>query len=174
MKKSIIRNAECFISAFILAIIVLTFIGRAFKIPSSSMSPTLQNRDRIFVNRFTYRFSKPQRGDIVVFIYPGDKKRDFIKRVIGLPGETVEIRDQRIFIDGEPIDNPSAISTNIYWNIGPYGQGEIEVPENAYFVLGDNSRNSQDSRYWGFVPYENLRGKAFLIYWPIRRIQRLR
>ncbi len=173
MKKSIIRNGECFISAFILAVIVLTFIGRAFKIPSGSMKPTLQNGDRIFVNRFTYRFSKPQRGDIAVFIFPVDKKRDFIKRIIGLPGETVEIRDQRIFIDGEPVDNPSAISTNRYRSLGTYGQGEIKVPENAYFVLGDNSQNSRDSRYWGFVPYENLRGKAFLIYWPIRRIQRL-
>ena len=174
MKKSIIRNAECFISAFILALIVLTFIARAFKIPSSSMFPTLQKRDRIFVNRFTYRFSRPQRGDIAVFIFPGDRKRDFIKRIIGLPGETVEIRDQRIFIDGGLINNPSAISTNRYWNIGRYGQGEIKVPENAYFVLGDNSTNSKDSRYWGFVPKKNLIGKAFFVYWPLNKMRIIR
>jgi len=174
MKKPLIREyAESLISAFVLALIVLTFIGRAFKIPSSSMYPTLQPRDRIFVNRFVYRFSMPERGDIIVFIYPEDNSRDFIKRVIGLPGETVEIRDGHIFIDGEKINNPFPIAMNSYYNHGSYGRGEVKVPEDEYFVLGDNSRNSKDSRYWGFVPSKNLKGKAFLIYWPFRRIQLL-
>ena len=172
MKKSLLREyVESLISAFILALIVLTFIGRAFKIPSSSMYPTLQEGDRIFVNRFSYRFSEPKRGDVAVFIYPEDKKRDFIKRIIGLPGETVEIVDGYILIDGKKINNPSPVPDNRYYNTGSYGTQKVQVPENKYFVLGDNSRNSKDSRYWGFVPYENLKGKAFLIYWPIIRIQ---
>ena len=174
-KKSIVREyAESLLSAFILALIVLTFIGRAFKIPSSSMFPTLQRGDRIFVSRFTYRTSTPERGDVAVFIYPVDKKRDFIKRIIGLPGETVEIRDGHVLIDGAQVSNPSPLTGNTYYSIGPYGSEKIKVPEGAYFVLGDNSGNSKDSRYWGFVPQENLKGKAFLIYWPLRRIQRLR
>ena len=174
-KKSIVREyAESLLSAFILALIVLTFIGRAFKIPSSSMFPTLQRGDRIFVSRFAYRTSAPERGDVAVFIYPVDKKRDFIKRIVGLPGETVEIRDGHVLIDGSPVSNPSPIVHNTYYSIGPYGSDRIRVPEGTYFVLGDNSGNSKDSRYWGFVPQENLKGKAFLIYWPLRRIQRLR
>ncbi len=174
MKKSIIREyAESLISAFILALIVLTFIARAFKIPSSSMFPTLQNGDRIFVNRFAYRFSKPRRGDIAVFIYPLDNKRDFIKRIAGLPGEIIEIRNGQIFINDKLVNNPSFVAANRYYSLGTYGQGKTKVLENTCFVLGDNSMNSKDSRYWGFVPYENLKGKAFLIYWPPRRIQRL-
>ena len=171
--KIIREYAESLISAFFLALIVLTFIGRAFKIPSSSMFPTLQRGDRIFVNRFAYRFSEPRRGDVAVFIYPMDKKRDFIKRIVALPGETVEIRDGHVLINGKLVNNPPPVAQLEYFTLGPYSHGEIKVPENAFFVLGDNSRNSKDSRYWGFVPYENLRGKAFLIYWPIRRIQRL-
>ena len=175
MKKSIVREyAEALVSAFVLALIVLTFIARAFKIPSSSMFPTLQKGDRIFVNRFAYRFSKPQRGDIAVFIYPMDNKRDFIKRIVGLPGEMVEIIDGHIFINDKAVNNPSPIVMNRYYNLGVYGQGKIKVLGNTCFVLGDNSVNSKDSRYWGFVPYENLKGKAFLIYWPPRRIQLLR
>ena len=174
MKKSHIReHAETLISSFILALIVLTFIGRAFKIPSSSMFPTLRNGDRIFVNRFAYRFSKPGRGDIAVFIFPDDIRRDFIKRIIGLPGDTLEIKDGGILINGAPVNSPPYIAENKYYNFGPHGHGEIKVPQNAYFVLGDNSRNSRDSRYWGFVPHRNLKGKAFLIYWPLQRIQRL-
>ncbi len=173
-KKSTAREyAESLASAFILALIVLTFIGRAFKIPSSSMYPTLQIGDRIFVNRFAYKLSDPKRGDIAVFIYPVDKKRDFIKRIIALPGETVEIRNSRILVNGKLVSNPSFIPNNTYYNTGQYGKQKIHVPENKYFVLGDNSSNSKDSRCWGFVPSENLKGKAFLIYWPLRRIHLL-
>lgn len=173
-KKSTMREyAESLISAFILALIVLTFIGRAFKIPSSSMYPTLKIGDRIFVNRFVYKLSKPKCGDIAVFIYPADNKRDFIKRVIGLPGETMEIINGHILVNGKFVKSPSFIPNNIYYSTGKYGSRKIHVPENSYFVLGDNSGNSKDSRYWGFVPSENLKGKAFLIYWPIRRISLL-
>ena len=174
-KKSTVREyAESLISALVLALIVLTFIGRAFEIPSSSMFPTLQIGDRIFVNRFVYRFSVPKRGDIAVFVYPEDKKKDFVKRIVGLPGETVQIREGHILINGKPVSNPSPIVSNTYYGAGYYGTQQVRVPEKAYFVLGDNSGNSKDSRYWGFVPSKNLKGKAFAIYWPPRRIHRLR
>jgi signal peptidase I len=174
-KKTTVREyAESLISALVLALIVLTFIGRAFEIPSSSMFPTLQIGDRIFVNRFAYKLSVPKRGDVAVFIYPMNEKRDFVKRIIGLPGETVEIENGHILINGKPANNPSPLTFNTYYNTGGYGTQQVRVPEGEYFVLGDNSGNSKDSRYWGFVPSENLKGKAFAIYWPPRRIRRLR
>ena len=174
-KKSVFREyAESLISAFILALIVLTFIGRAFKIPSSSMVPTLRIGDRIFVNRFIYSFSEPGRGDLAVFVYPEDESRDFIKRIAGLPGERLEIREGGIYINGERVEAENPVSDFNYYNIGQYGSGEIAIPEGSYYVLGDNSGNSADSRYWGFVPEENLKGKAFFIYWPAARMQKLR
>lgn len=173
-KKSVFREyAESLISAFILALIVLTFVGRAFKIPSSSMVPTLMIGDRIFVNRFIYNFSEPARGDLAVFVYPEDESRDFIKRIAGLPGETLRIKDYSIYIDGEKAGD-SGLSDFDYYNIGGFGTGEIDIPEDGYYVLGDNSGNSMDSRYWGFVPEENLKGKAFFIYWPPGRMRKLR
>ncbi len=173
--KSVFREyAESLVSAFILALIVLTFIARAFKIPSSSMVPTLRVGDRIFVNRFVYDISDPGRGDLAVFVYPEDESRDFIKRIVGLPGEKIKISSGGIFIDGERVDEASRLSDFSYYNIGSFGSGEIEIPPESYYVLGDNSANSQDSRYWGFVPRENFKGKAFFIYWPPGRIQKLR
>jgi signal peptidase I len=172
-KKTLFREyAESLISAFILALIVLTFIGRAFKIPSSSMVPTLRIGDRIFVNRFIYKIREPERGDLAVFVYPEDETRDFIKRIVGLPGEILEIKDGRIYIDGEPAAE-NALSEFNYYRIGPFGSGEIEIPGGGYYVLGDNSGNSKDSRYWGFVPEEYLKGKAFFIYWPPGRMRKL-
>lgn len=173
-KKSVFREyAESLVSAFILAIIVLTFIGRAFRIPSSSMVPTLQIGDRIFVNRFIYRLSEPSRGDLAVFVYPEDESRDFIKRIVGLPGETVEIKGGEIYIDGRKIEE-GPLAGFYYHGIGRFGAGEVSVPEEGYYVLGDNSENSADSRYWGMVPEKNLKGKAFFIYWPLSRLRRLR
>ena len=117
-------------------------------------------------------FGHPQRGDIVVFVYPEDPKRDFIKRLIAVGGETVEIKDGDIYIDGKEItDEP--IKSIYYYNRGDYGQAgvKIKVPENSFFVLGDNSSSSKDSRYWGFVPNELLIGRADVVYWPPMRIR---
>ncbi len=173
--KSVSREyLESLVSAFILALIVLTFLGRAFKIPSSSMVPTLRVGDRIFVNRFVYKFSEPVRGDLAVFVYPEDESRDFIKRIVGLPGEEVQIKNNSIFINGEKVESDNPVSEFHYYGIGQFGSDALFIPDKNYFVLGDNSGNSQDSRYWGFVPEENLKGKAFLIYWPPERIQKLR
>ncbi len=175
------------IIALILAMFIRTFMIQAFKIPTGSMRMTLIEGDRILVNKLYYGpkipftearipgLSKPKRGDVVVFVYPEDQKRDFIKRLIAFGGETVEIKDGDIFIDGKLIAQPP-IKNIYYYNRGNYGQPnqKIKVPPDSYFVLGDNSGSSKDSRYWGFVPQKLLIGKAEVIYWPINRMRFIR
>ncbi len=179
---------ESFLIAFVLAMFIRAFFFQAFKIPSGSMKPTLQVGDRLIVNKLQYGakipftnnkpgyrlpgFSKPKRGDIVVFVFPEDPKRDFIKRLIAKGGETVEIKQGDIYIDGRLVEDPA--SKNIYYyNRGTYGQTgqKIKVPAGYYYVLGDNSASSHDSRYWGFVPERYIVGKAELIFWPLNRIR---
>jgi len=175
---------ESIIIAIVLALFIRTFIVQAFKIPSGSMQPTLMQGDRILVNKFIYgaripftdfrlpAVRQPKRADVIVFIYPGDTKKDFIKRLIGLPGEKVEIKEGNIFINGK-LTNEMMLMKFYYYNRGDFGQDSktIEVPAESFYVLGDNSNTSRDSRYWGFVPHQNLVGKAFLIYWPLNRIR---
>lgn len=171
--KSIIREyAESLVIAFILAMIIRAFIIQAFKIPTGSMNPTLLEGDRILVSKFIYRFRQPQRGEVIVFKYPEDQHIAFIKRLIGLGGETIEIKNGRIFINDNKIIDPR-IGANFYYNRGKYGDvgQEIKIPEDAMYALGDNSANSRDSRFWGFVPTKNLIGKAILIYWPLHRMR---
>lgn len=179
---------EPIIIAVLLALFIRAFFIQAFRIPSGSMRPTLKEGDKIMVNKllfgpkipFTnYRLPgirEPRRGDIIVFIYPEDKKKDFIKRLVGLNGETLEISNGNILINGEAINGPPEMLKIYYYNRGYYGQtrGPIEVPEDNYFVLGDNSASSKDSRYWGFVPKENVIGRAMFIWWPPWRIQVLK
>jgi len=172
IKETVREYAESIVIAFLLAMVVRTFVIQAFKIPTGSMQPTLMPKDRILVSKFAYRFKEPQTGDVVVFRYPLEPKRDFIKRLIAKPGETVKIEKGYIYIDGKKIESPPAIKQIYYYNRGDFGSGPegTRVPADSYFVLGDNSAYSQDSRYWGFVPRKNLLGKAMVIYWPIPRI----
>lgn len=187
--KSEIREwAESIIIALILALLIRTFVIQAFKIPSGSMIPTFEIGDRIFVSKFIYgakipftdirlpALRQPQRGDIIVFVSPEAPKKDFVKRLIALEGETVEIRSGNILINGKGIDSPGSVKSNYYHNRGDFGKegAAVTVPKDCYFVLGDNSANSRDSRYWGFVPKKNLIGKAVLLYWPIHRIRVIR
>jgi signal peptidase I len=149
------------------------------------MRPTLIEGDRLMVNKLRYGpkvpFIKdkrlpglggPARGDVVVFIYPVDNSRDFIKRLIGLPGEFVEIKNGDIYINGDLLKD-QRIKNIYYYNRGDYGKTNvaITVPEGHYFVLGDNSGSSSDGRFWGFVPQENVIGRAELIYWPLNRMR---
>jgi signal peptidase I len=175
-KRNIREWVESIVIALILALIIRTFVVQAFKIPSGSMRETLIERDRILVNKFIYRFTDPQRGDIIVFRYPLEPKKDFVKRLIGLPGETVSIKDGDIYINGELAREPLKVREIYYYNKGVYAEDAkaVEIPADSYYVLGDNSASSRDSRYWGFVPKENLLGKAFLIYWPPNRIRLLK
>lgn len=170
------ENLESFVWAVALALAIRTFIMAPFKIPSGSMHPTLMEGDRILVNKFVYRFHEPQRGDIVVFRYPEDRKRPFIKRLIGVGGDQVQITDERLVVNGAPLTGPAIFATNRYYNQGVYGQkGQaIEVPREHYYVLGDNSGSSHDSRFWGFVPKRLMIGKAMCIFWPVTRWRILR
>jgi signal peptidase I len=180
-KKKIVKEyLEPIVIAILIALFIRTFIVQAFKIPSSSMEPTLQVGDHLLVNKFIYgvkvpfvdskyfQYRNPQRGDIVVFIYPKDRSKDFIKRVIGTEGEKVEIIRNNIYINDKLIDDPwghydernqSAKYLQPMEKFGP-----IIVPKGSLFVLGDNRDNSQDSRYWGYVNVNEVKGKAFIIY----------
>lgn len=153
---------ETILIAVVLAFAVRGFVVETFVVLGPSMEPTLHELERLFVNKILYRVQAPERGDIVVFAYPRDPSRDFIKRVIALPGETIEIRDGRVYIDGQFVEE-----TYIAYPDSHGDYGAVTVPREHVFVMGDNRRNSEDSRYFGPVPFANLRGKAFLIYWPI-------
>lgn len=184
-KKSVAREwLESIVIAFFLAMVIRTFVVQAFKIPTGSMRMTLVEGDIILVNKFIYgakvpftglrlpAFKQPQRGNVVVFIYPQDAKKDFIKRLVGEPGDTIEIKSGTIYVNNEPLTEP-VFNRTYYYNRGEFGrEGEkITVPKDSYFVLGDNSASSQDSRYWGFVPSANILGEAMVVYWPPQRIR---
>ena len=185
-KKSTLREYfESIVIAVILALFIRTFVVQAFKIPTGSMEYNLLIGDHLLVNKFIFAptplsigkailpVRSIRRGDIVVFKYPDQPDRDLIKRVIGLPGESVELRNKKVYIDGKPIDEPyvhfltppssdlqEITSSDVRENFGP-----VTVPADQYFVMGDNRDNSEDSRYWGFLPRTNVKGKALIIYW---------
>jgi signal peptidase I len=182
-KKSLFREyAEAIIIAVLLALVIRQFAVQAFTIPSGSMMDTLLIGDYILVNKFLFGpeipftdrhlpgLRAPEHGDIIVFKYPNDETRDFIKRIIAVGGDTVQVRDNRVNLNGKWLDEPyvlpgsfrSTPSTHCGYL---YGCEPLVVPPGSYFVMGDNRDNSQDSRYWGFVKREKIRGKAFLIYW---------
>jgi signal peptidase I len=183
--KSTLREyTESIVIAVILALFVRTWIVQAFKIPTGSMENNLLIGDHLLVNKFIFgptassieRTLLPvrdiRRGDVIVFKYPDEPDRDFIKRVIGLPGETLELRSKKVYIDGQPLDEPyvhflepasdyqETTSFDVRERYGP-----VRVPEGQYFVMGDNRDNSQDSRYWGFLPRHYVKGRALMIYW---------
>jgi signal peptidase I len=169
--KSVVREyAEALIIAVLLALVIRTFVVQAFKIPSGSMLPTLQIGDHILVNKFLYYFRPIQRGDIIVFKFPQDETRDFIKRVVGLPGETLEIRGKQVFVNGTPIDEPYAVYGD--WPASRLGEreklGPFVVPPGRLFMLGDNRDHSMDSRVWGLLDVEKVKGKAFVVYFSVR------
>lgn len=180
-KSRLRENIEAIIIAVILALFIRTFIVQAFKIPSGSMLPTLQIGDHILVNKFIYGVKlpylntnlipvrEPVRDAIIVFRYPEEPDKDFIKRVIAVPGDVLEIRNKKVFVNHEPVEQPYAVYTDTHVmpanvnardNLGP-----ITIPPDSYFVMGDNRDNSYDSRFWGFVDASEVRGKAFIIYW---------
>lgn len=181
-RKGIIREyAEAILIAIILAVFIRTFVVQAFKIPSASMVPTLQVGDHILVNKFIYGVKipfirktiiplrKPKRGDVIVFIFPKDRSKDFIKRVIGIEGDTVEIVNKKVYINGKPFNDPYGVHNDNFIfpkRIEPRDNfGPVTVPKDAVFVMGDNRDNSRDSRFWGFVKLKDIEGKAFIIYW---------
>ena len=195
-KKSIAREyTEAILIALLLALLIRTFIVQAFKIPSGSMKKTLLIGDHILVSKFSYGthipneipfiniklfddivlFSKvPERGDIIVFKFPKDETRDFIKRVIGLPGDLLEVKSQKVYINNKPYEDTHARHTDSPSDspLVPRDDfGPILVPDDHVFVMGDNRENSQDSRYWGYLNVKKIRGKALIIYWSWDRVK---
>lgn len=178
VKSTFREYAEALLVALALALFIRTFFVQAFKIPSGSMLETLQIGDHLLVNKLLYglripvygtrlfSYFEPERGDIIVFVYPEDREKDFIKRVIGIPGDEIEIRNKKLFRNGQPVgDEPYARYAEPA-EAGPRDNfGPVTVPEGNVFVMGDNRDHSFDSRFWGFVPYEDIKGKAFVIYW---------
>jgi len=181
-KKSRLReNVEAIVIAIILALFIRTFIIQAFKIPSGSMIPTLLVGDHILVNKFIYGvripymeepiipIEEPKHGDVIVFEYPVEPDKDFIKRVIGIPGDVIQIKNKKIFVNNKPLKHDHGIYTDPHIlpaQISPRDNfGPVTVPPNKYFVMGDNRDNSYDSRFWGFVDDSELKGKALIIYW---------
>jgi signal peptidase I len=187
-RKSTLREYfESIVIAVILALFIRTFVVQAFKIPTGSMEETLLIGDHLLVNKFVYgpaptaieRALLPvkaiKRGEVLVFKYPEDPERDFIKRVIGLPGETVELREKKVYINGQPLDEPY-----VHFLSAPSGPSELHevtsfdvrerfgpvtVPADEYFMMGDNRDNSADSRYWGFLRRDYIKGRSLVIYW---------
>lgn len=153
--------------AFVLAQGIKTFVVQPFMIPSGSMEPTLEIGDRVLVNKFVYRFAKPEVGDIVVFKSPDDTRTDYIKRVVAVEGQTVSIAGDKLVVDGVPI-------TESYTHGTPTEPGDLElpvrVPKGQVFLMGDNRTNSTDSRWFGPQPISRVLGKAFMIYWPPRDV----
>jgi len=205
-KRGVIREwIEPLVSAFVIAMFLKAFVVGSFKIPSGSMFPTLLVGDHILANRLGYGFMIPftdikvlpflkvKRGDVVVFKWPRDPSLDFIKRVVGLPGDTIAVRDGNLYVNGEPCrlekaeifsgeldDKKYSICPPNYYietldgkrHLVSYSScqisrdfGPIKIPEGHYFMMGDNRDNSNDSRFWGFVPFKYIKGKAFIIYW---------
>jgi len=186
-RKSTLREYfESIVVAVILALFIRTFVVQAFKIPTGSMEPNLLIGDHLLVNKFVFApasrieravmpIGRISRGDVIVFKYPEEPERDFIKRVIGLPGETVELKEKKVYVNGTALSEPYAhflapavggggehevTSFDVRERYGP-----VTVPADHLFVMGDNRDNSQDSRYWGFLPRDYVKGKALLIYW---------
>lgn len=155
--------------AVVLALFIRHFVVELYLVDGPSMRPTLQNQERLVVNKFIYNLHDPERGDILVFQYPKDPSRDFIKRVIAIPGDTIEIKDGHIYVNGELKNEPYILSTTR----GDYPLAT--VPEGHIFVMGDNRNNSEDSRFAdvGMVPFDLIKGKAVLIFWPIDKIKTL-
>jgi signal peptidase I len=160
--------AKTLVIAFLLAQLVMVSVAQAFQVEQYSMEPTLLPHDRVLVNKFLYRLRPPQRGDIIVLRYPRDPTRNYIKRIVGLPGDTLELRGGRLLINGMPVEEQ-------YLNGTPTGDyGPEQVPSDSLFVLGDNRNNSEDSRAFGFLKRDLVVGEAVLIYWPPGRVRLLR
>ena len=180
-KSKLREYIEAILLAVVIAFFIRTFVIQAYKIPSGSMKPTLLIGDHILVSKFNYGIrlplirstlipvGTPKRGDIVVFIYPEDRSKDFIKRLIGVPGDTIEIRNKNILLNGLPWSDTRGVyvdSLIIPGSVQPRDNfGPVTVPEGSLFVMGDNRDESYDSRFWGFVPMKDVLGKALIIYW---------
>jgi signal peptidase I len=160
---------EAVVVALVFALIIRKYVIQTSLVPTGSMIPTMMIRDRLFVNKFVYRFSEPKRGDIIVFKSPYKDKKDYVKRCIGLPGEKIEVRKGVVYINDKQLVFPGVNVIRDYSYFGP-----VDVPADRFIMMGDNRPNSLDSRVWGFVDREDILGKAFFTFWPFSRMQMLK
>jgi signal peptidase I len=173
MTKSEIREyIEALVISVALAGFIIFFVAQSFLVEGSSMEPSFHHGQRLLVEKVSYRFVEPSRGQVVVFRYPGDERRKFIKRIIGLPGDEIAIQNGFLYVNGSRLDE-DYINGPTYGTYSAPGYGPVLVPDGHFFVLGDNRRNSDDSRYpdVGFVPRKNFVGKALFVYWPLNQIR---
>ena len=152
--------------AALTAILIVVFVVQPVRVEGTSMQPNLADQERIFVNKFVYHLSDIQREDVVVFWYPKDRSKSFIKRVIGLPGEIVEVRQGIVYVDGKPLQEPYLLSEYADY----YSYPPVKVGWDSYFVMGDHRNSSNDSRHWGCVPTSSIFGKAIFRYWPVSKM----
>lgn len=167
-RKSPLRElGETLILALLVALVIRGFVVEVYRVDGSSMEHTLRTREQVLVNKFIYRFRSPQPGDVIVFKYPKQPDRDFIKRVVAVAGDTVELRSGLVYVNGQPFPEVETVRMTTQ-NFAPHA-----VAPNSVWVLGDNRNNSEDSRYFGEVPLENIRGLAFARFWPLTRMGKL-
>src|SRR5690242_16122716 len=159
----------------LIAIVLIVFIYQPVKVEGTSMMPTLTDQERIFINKFTYRFGlgSIERGDTVVFWYPQDTSKSYIKRVIGIPGDRVRVDAGQVYVNGAALSEEYVPPENRDFSSWRDGREQV-VPEGRYFVLGDHRNQSSDSRMWGYVPRDNIYGKAVFVYWPLDKMGRVR
>ncbi len=150
-------------------LVIYLFFFRPFQVTGLSMFPNFQDKEYVLTNLISLRFSNPTIGDVVVFTAPPDPTKDFIKRVIGTPGDTVMVKNGEVYVNGKKLDESAYLKSDVKTYAGAFlGEGQtITVPQDQYFVMGDNRPESSDSREWGFVPQKNLIGKSFFVYWPV-------
>ncbi|OED34224.1 signal peptidase I [PVC group bacterium (ex Bugula neritina AB1)] len=196
-KAKYVETAESILVAFICAMFIKTFLIQAFKIPSPSMVPTLKIGNRLLATKFNFRFREPKRGEVIIFKSPSDPKKEFVKRLVGLPGDKIFIKNGQVWINDTLFKNPAldVYYYNMISHMRSYVKGNhihydtrqgayqryfqglgldgqtFFVPKDSYFVLGDNSPNSSDSRYWGYIPKHMVHGKVLLVYWPLHKFR---
>ena len=154
-------------------VVIYAFLFRPYQVNGHSMDTTFQNGEYVLTNLISLRLGPLRRGDIIVFVAPPDKEKDYIKRIIGIPGDNVKISQGDVYLNGEKLDQSPFLSSDVRTNGGSFlGEGnEVVVPEGNYFVMGDNREFSSDSREWGFVPKSAVIGKSFIVYWPLNRLR---
>jgi signal peptidase I len=179
---SVLRTALSWVRdltfSVLIAVVLIVFIYQPVKVEGTSMEPSLDDQERIFINKFTYELGLGQieRGDTVVFWYPGDRSKSYIKRVIGLPGDRIRVDNGQVFVNDRPLAEdyvPQRYRDTLSWPSDAPGVDRV-VPDGSYFVLGDHRSQSSDSRAWGYVPRSDIYGKAVFVYWPIDKMGRLR
>ncbi len=172
------ETVESVVIAFFLAFVIIIFVVQGFWIPTGSMEPNFHIGDRILAYKFFYGINNVKRGDVIIFKFPLDPSKNYVKRAIGLPGDEIDVRDKKVYVNGKLSNEPYVIHKDSGICKDPWHEyyirdqyGPIKVPSDSLFMMGDNRDSSYDSRYWGFVPAENIIGEAFFLYWPPWRMR---